>query len=142
MTCTCNLKINKCYTRATCCTTTYKLGSILLTLNGIWTLDFFYFVSPPLCVSEHMEEIYIPLLDTAATLYPFILLLLTYIGIELHAHDYKPFVDLWRLIHRPFVRFRRTWDPNASVIQAFATLFFLSYAKLITLMYEALFLTL
>ena len=118
-----------------------KLTSIFLTLNGIWTLDFFYFVSPSLCVSAHMKEIYIPFLETAATLYPFILLLLTYVGIELHAHDFKPVVHLWRLIHRPFVRFRKTWDPNASVIQAFATLFFLSYAKFIALMYEALFIT-
>ena len=81
-----------------------------------------------------------PLLGTAATLYPFILLLLTYmyIGIELHAHDFKPVVHLWRIIHRPYVRFRRTWDPNASVIQAFAALFFLSYTKPIILIYEAL----
>ena len=122
-------------------TTAYKLTPVALTLNGIWTLDFFYFVSPPLCVSEHMEEIYIPFLDIVATLYPFILLLLTYVAIELHAHDCKPVVHLWRLIHRPFVRFRRTWDPNASVIQAFATLFFLSYTKFILLMYEALFIS-
>ena len=122
-------------------TTTYTLTSILLTLNGIWTLDFFYFVSPPLCVSEHMEEIYIPFLDMVATYYPFILLLLTYVGIELHAHDFKPVVHLWTLVHRPFVRFRKTWDPNASVIHAFATLFFLSYAKFIVLMYEALFIS-
>ena len=122
-------------------TTTYKLSSIVLTLNGIWTLDFFYFVSPPLCVSEHMEEIYIPFLDMAATFYPFILLLLTYVGIELHAHDFRPVVHLWRLVHRPFVKFRKTWDPNASVIQAFATLFFFSYTKFILLMYEALFIS-
>ena len=116
----------------------YKLISIFFTLNGIWTLDFLYFVSPPLCVSEHMKETYIPFLDTVATLYPFILLLLTYVSIELHAHDCAPVVSLWRHIHRPFVRFRKTWDPNASVIQAFTTLFFLSYAKFIGLMYEAL----
>ena len=121
--------------------TTYKLTSTLLTLSGIWTLDFFYFASPPLCVSEHMEEIYVPFLDTVATLYPFILLLLTYVAIELHAHDFKSVVHLWRLIHRPFVRFRKTWDPNASIIQAFATLFFLSYAKLTGLMYEALYIS-
>ena len=116
----------------------YKFISIVLTLNGIWTLDFLYFVSPPLCVSEHMKETYIPFLDTVATLYPFILLLLTYVAIELRAHDCKPVVSLWRLIHRPFVMFRKTWDPNASMIQAFTTLFFLSYAKFIGLMYEAL----
>ena len=89
-------------------TTTYKLTSTVLTLSGIWTLDFLYFVSPPLCVSEHMEEIYTPFWGMVATLYPFILLLLTYVAIELHAHDCKPVVHLWRLIHRPFVRFRKT----------------------------------
>ena len=121
--------------------TYYKSFYIFSTLSGIWTLDFFFFVSPPLCVAEHMEEIYVPFLDTVATLYPFILLLLTYIGIELHAHDFRPVVQFWRPIQRTYVRFRRTWDPNASVIQAFATLFFLSYAKLIVLMYEALFIS-
>ena len=122
-------------------TTIYKLTSTVLTLNGIWTLDFFYFVSPPLCVSENMEEIYTPFLDIAATVYPFILLLLTYVAIELHAHDFRPVVHLWKLVHRPFNKFRKTWDPNASVIQAFATLFFLSYAKLIALLYEAFYIS-
>ena len=121
--------------------TTYKLTSTVLSLSGIWTLDFLYFVSPPLCVSEHMEEFYIPFLDTVATFYPFILLLLTCVAIELHAHNFKPVVHLWRPVHRPFVRFRRTWDPNASMIQAFATLFFLSYTKFILLMYEALYIS-
>ena len=117
-------------------------GNFILILNSMWTLDFFYIVSPPLCVSVHMEEIYIPFLDTVATLYPFILLLLTYVGIELHAHDFKPVVRLWRPFQRTYVRFRRTWDPNASVIQAFATLFFLSYTKFMLIMYEALLISL
>ena len=116
----------------------FILGKFLLTLNAIWTLDVLYFVSPPLCVSVHVEEIYLSLLGTVATLYPFILLLLTYVGIELHARNCKPIVCLWRVFHRMHVRFRRTWDPNASVIQAFATLFFLSYTKFISLMYEGL----
>ena len=119
-----------------------NIGGLFFTLNSIWTLDFFYFLSPPLCVSVHMEEMYIPFLDTVATLYPFVLLLLTYVGIELHAHGCKFVVCLWRPIHRTYVRFRRTWDPNASVVQAFATLFFLSYTKFIALMYEALFISL
>ena len=117
-------------------------AKFFLSFNAIWTLDFFYFASPPLCVSVHMEEIYIPFLDTVATLYPFILLLLTYVGIELHAHDFKPLVHLWRPFQRTYVRFRRTWDPNASVIQAFATLFFLSYTKFMLIMYEAFFISL
>ena len=114
------------------------LWKVLLTLKAMWSFDTLFFVSPPLCVSVHMEEIYIPFLDTVAILYPFILLVLTYVAIELHAHDFRPIVHLWRLVHRPFVRFRKTWDPNASVIQAFATLFLLSYSRLILLTHEAL----
>ena len=116
----------------------FILGKFLLTLNAIWTLDVLYFVSPPLCVSVHIEEIYLSFLSTVATLYPFILLLITYVGIELHARDCKPVFCLWRVFHRMYVRFRRTCDPNAPVIQAFATLFFLSYTKFISLMYEGL----
>jgi len=35
-------------------------SKLFLVLNAIWSFDLFYFVSPPLCVSVHMEEIYIP----------------------------------------------------------------------------------
>ena len=109
---------------------------VVFVLNAIWSFDPFFFVSPPLCVSAHMEEIYIPFLDALATLYPFMLLLLTYVGIELHSRDFKPIVCLLRPIHR--TSYFKSRDPNASVIQAFATLFFLSYAKLTILIYEPL----
>ena len=49
---------------------------------------------------------------------------------------YKLVVRLWKLFHMTYVRFRRAWDPNASMIQAFATLLFLSYAKFLMIMYE------
>ena len=68
-----------------------------------------------------MQEIYTPFLNTLAALYPFLLLLITYAAIQLHAHDYKLVVRLWKLFHRTYLRFRRAWDPNASMIQAFAT---------------------
>ena len=114
------------------------IGRLFLTLNAVWTFDILLFLSPPLCISEHMQEIYIPYLNTLAALYPFILLLITYAAIQLHAHDYKLVVRLWKLFHRTYVRFRRAWDPNASMIQAFATLLFLSYTKFLLLMFEPL----
>ena len=114
------------------------IGILSLTLNAVWTFDILLFLSPPLCISEHMQEIYIPYLNTLAALYPFILLLITYAAIQLHAHNYKLVVRLWKLFHRTYVRFRRAWDPNASMIQAFATLLFLSYTKFLLLMFEPL----
>ena len=102
------------------------------------TFDPLSFVFPPLCISESISEIYIPAFDTLAALYPFTLLLLTYIGIELHARDFKPIVLLWRPFKAKYERFIRSWDPNKSLIQVLATLFFLSFIKFVIIMYESI----
>ena len=109
------------------------LSMVVLTLCAVWSFDALFFVSPPLCISPHMEDIYKPFIDFLATLYPFILLLLMYIGTELHARDFKPIVIMWKPFHRYYIRFYTAWGANASMIQAFSSLFFLSYAKLIFL---------
>ena len=109
---------------------------LILTMKALWTFDILLFWSPPRCISEQMQDIYTPFLNTLAALYPFLLLLITYAAIQLHAHDCKLVVRLWKLFHRTYVRFRRAWDPNASMIQAFATLLFLSYYKFLLIMYE------
>ena len=57
-----------------------------------------------------------------------------YIGIELHGRNFKPIVILWRPLHRVFVQFYTTWEPSASMIQAFSSLFFLSYSKILFVM--------
>lgn len=121
----------------TCTSNTFNiLIKFALTLCAVWTFDLLFFVSPPLCISPHMEDIYTPFTDFLTTLYPFILLLLTYIGTELHARDFKPIVVLWRPFHKMYVKFYTTWNPNTSMIQAFSSLFFLSYAKLLFLISE------
>ena len=79
-------------------TNTYVIR-VLKTLNSLWTFDPVYFLSPPLCISQHIHEVYIPFLETAAALYPFTLLILTYILIELYARDCKPIVIMWRVIY-------------------------------------------
>ena len=109
---------------------------VSLTLNSLLSFDPLIFVSPPLCISESISEIYIPAFDTLAALYPFTLLLLTYIGIELHTRDFKPIVLLWRPFKAKYERFIRSWDPNKSLIQVLATLFFLSLIKFVIIMYE------
>ena len=114
---------------------------ICLTLNCLLTFDPLLFVSPPLCISESISEIYIPAFDTLAALYPFTLLLLTYISIELHARDFKPIILLWRPFKVQYERFIRSWDPSKSLIQVLATLFFLSFAKFIILMCEPFLIT-
>ena len=107
-----------------------------VTLCSVWSFDALLFVSPPLCLSQHIQEIYIPFLELLATTYPFALLLLTYSLIQCHTNNFKPVVVLWRLFSRMYVHFYRSWDPSSSMIQAFASLFFLSYAKVAYLIWE------
>ena len=78
---------------------------LVITLKTIWSFNILLFLTPPLCISEHIQEIYTPYLSTLAGFYPFILLLITYAVIQLHAHDYKLVVRLWKLFHRTYVRF-------------------------------------
>ena len=39
-----------------------------ITLNAVWSLDALFFLSPPLCISTHMEDIYKPFLEFLAIL--------------------------------------------------------------------------
>ena len=115
-------------------TTSYKyILKVLLTLNSIWSFDPLFFLSPPLCLSPHLEDINTMYIEFLATLYPFLLLFLAFVLVELHAKDFRPVVVVWKPILHKLIRFRREWNPNSSLVQAFATLFFLSYAKLIFL---------
>ena len=107
---------------------TILLIKLLLTLCSIWTIDTLRFISPPLCISQSMEDIYTPGFDAIAALYPFILLLLTYIIIELHAKDCKPIVILCNILSKSKCIKLKS---DKSLIQAFATLFFLSFMKFI-----------
>ena len=105
------------------------LVKLVASLSAVWSFDALFFIAPPLCMSKHLEEIYMPLIEFVAILYPFILLLLTYIVIQLHFYNFKPIVTLWGVLHRFIKRFHRNWEPTASLIQTFSSLFFLSYAK-------------
>ena len=103
------------------------LVRLLFTVNSLWTLDPFYFLSPPLCISERVSEINIPFFDALSALYPFMLLLVTYSLVELYARDCKPIVFLWKLSKCKM--FLSSWNTDKSLIQTFATLFFLSFIK-------------
>ena len=104
---------------------------LLLTLNLLWTLDPLYLLSPPLCISQDFHEIYIPFLNIMAALYPFTLLLLTYILIELYARDCKPVVVVWKAIHHKCGCLFGPWNSDKSLIQAFATLFFMKFLGIV-----------
>ena len=113
------------------------LVRLLFTLNSLWTLDPFYFLSPPLCISAKVSEINIPFFDALSAVYPFILLLITYFCTELHARDCKLIVTLWKLSR--FKMLLSSWNTEKSLIQTFATLSVLSYIKFIDVVTDSMF---
>ena len=78
-----------------------------------------------------MKNLHALALEYIEAFYPLILILITYICIKLHDHNFRPVVLLWKPFHRCFVYFRRSWDSEASIINAFATFLLLSFSKIL-----------
>ena len=110
-------------------------GSPLLTstlfLFSIWSLDFIHYVVPPFCVSSKLQQIHIEVLGFMSIIYPLILIVLTWVCVELHGRNFKLLVLLWKPFHKCFVRLQRGWDTRSDIIDAFSSFFLLSYGKLV-----------
>ena len=100
---------------------------ILLTLHGIWNLDFFLYILPPFCVSQNIKFFHVVLLKYISAIYPVLLIVLTWLVIEMHSHNFKLIVWLWDKIN---CSFRMERQSKSTVIDIFATFFLLSYTKL------------
>ena len=99
-----------------------------LTTYGVWNLDFFRTLLPKTCLK--ITTLTTLALDFAVAIYPLVLVIFTYILIELHTRGYRLVMWLWRPFHKCFVCFNRAWDIQSSFIKAFATFLLLSYVKL------------
>ena len=90
----------------------YTVMQVLLTLCGIWSLDFFRSVVPPFCVSSSLNNIHALSLEYLAAFYPICLIAVTYTCIKLHNNNFRPMVWLWKPFHRHVVNIRRRcmWD--------------------------------
>ena len=113
-------------------TYTYKFMKILITFYGIWNLDFFRYIVPPFCVSQHIKPIQINFLYYISAFYPLILIAVSWIFIRLHSRDCKPIVWLWSKFDGYILqKLNVKRDANNTLIDVFATFFLLSYAKLV-----------
>ena len=110
---------------------------ILATLHGFWNLDFFRTLSPlVICLNVNMLQVLA--LDYSIAFYPLALIIVTYVLIELHDHNFRAIVLVWRPFHKCFARFRQQWDIRASIIDAFATFLLLSNIKILSVSVDLL----
>ena len=110
----------------------------ILSLYGIWNLDFFRTFYDSFCLHPNMNILQIFALDYVIAAYPLFLITVTYVLVKLHDNNFKPIVCLWRPFRRCFIRFRRHWDIKTSLIDAFATFFLLSYVKFLSVSFDLL----
>ena len=110
-----------------------KLG---FSLYGIWNLDFFRPFYSDLCLGTNTLPTLA--LDYLIAVYPLLLIILSHLLITLNGRNYRVIT----LILSPFrvllSLFRRNWDVRTSVIDTFATFFFLSYVKLLSVSFDLL----
>ena len=109
---------------------------ILLAIYGFWNLDFFRTLIPHICLK--VDTLQVLALDYSIAFYPLVLIIITYVLIELHAHNCRFIVWIWRPFHRCFARFRQQWDVRTSIIDAFATFLLLSNIKLLSVSFDLL----
>lgn len=105
------------------------LQSLFLCLYAIWNLDFFVFKGV-ICLSPDLTIMYSLLLKYLLALYPMLLILLSYICIELYDRNVMLIVWLWKPFRACLNKFRQSWQPRTSIIDAFAAFLMISYTKI------------
>ena len=93
-------------------------------------LDLFRFVTPDICLN--LTTLQSLALDYLLALYPFVLILLSYILIYFYDRKVVCIVTLWKPFHRILTLFRKSWDVRTSVIDSFSTFLLLSHVKILS----------
>ena len=116
------------------------LSSFFFTVSGIWNLDFICYLIPPFCVSHHIIPLHVISLEYTVAFYPLLLTAVAYICIQLHARDCWVIVYMCQVFCKCFSscrqRWRRQWDPFASLIHTFVAFLLLSYSKILIISLE------
>ena len=99
-----------------------------LSLSEVWWyLQTFMYVFEPLCFHKRMTSLQVVLLRYIYVIYPLLLILVSWICIELHSRNFRAVRCLWKPFHRCFAKIRRKWSISDSIVHAYATFFFLSF---------------
>ena len=107
----------------------YMYVKFLATVYGIWSLDFFRIVIPPICLP--LNTMHIIALDYLVAVYPLFLLVCVYVLLTAHDRGCRLVVRLWRPFLWCTTRLRQSWNIRHSIIDTFATFLLLSYIKLL-----------
>ena len=103
------------------------LFTLMMTIYDVWNLRFFRNILPSFCISSGLKRIHISYLDYISVFYPMCLIFLTWVCVELYDRKFRLFIWLWK----PFQRCLKGKEYHIDFINAFASLFLLSFTKVI-----------
>ena len=110
-----------------------KLMGMFYTL---WNLDFLRSLSLNICLGT--DTLQTLALDLAVGMYPFILMILTYLLIELYDRNFRPLVIIWRPFRALFGMIHRNLMIRTSLIDSFSTFFLLTNVKFLSVSFDLL----
>ena len=112
------------------------LARVMFSIYGIWNLDFFRTLIPPICVS--IDTLQVLALDYALAFYPLILFVITYVLIQVNTFNKIVITFMCRPFHRCAEHFWHQLDVRSSIVKAFATFLLLAYVKLLSVSFDLL----
>ena len=104
-------------------------GEVYISLLSIWNLDIMRAIYHPFCLHPNMTIVQALALDYLIALYPLVLLLIIYFLVSLHSKNNTVIVKMWKpfwAVLRPLIR---NLNIQTSLIESFASLYFLSAMK-------------
>ena len=120
-------------------TTVGLVIKIFAIFYGIWNLDFFRALIPPICLPLNTMQVIA--LDYLVAVYPLLILVCVYHLVRARDRGCRLVVRLWR----PFLwcssRMRQQWNARHSIIDAFTTFMLLSYMKILNTSTDLLIIT-
>ena len=103
---------------------------------GFWNLDFFRSIKFGICLGT--DALQTLALDFVIGIYPLLLMVASYVLIELYDRNFRLLVIMWKPFRRLFGLFRENWNLRTSLIDSFATTFLLANIRFQSVSFDLL----
>ena len=113
-----------------------ELTRFTLVVYGTWNLDILHSMQLGICLGT--DTLQTLALDLAVGIYPLLLMVLSYLLIDLYDRNFRLLVIIWEPFRTIFGLFQKNWDVKTSLIDSFAAFVLLSNVKLTGVCFDLL----
>ena len=114
------------------------LFQIVSVFMGMINLDFFRTIYPYFCLHPKLSILHVVVLDYVVALYPFLLILVTYILVTMYDNNYRVITMAWKPFKWCLNHYHGHVQPKSSLVEVFATFILLSNVKILGVSFDLL----